>query len=100
MAVEITTGVNRSARARVWIAAILMVVSILALIINAIVAGVPALAGLLTSAFGLQKKNPYSAINRAIFAVCAVVAIFAVLISLLLVRTGNGPTTHTQISVR
>jgi hypothetical protein len=89
VAVENMTVEERSANARAWLASLLLLVSVVSLIVNVFVAALPALGGLLISAFGIRKSDPYRLLNRSIMVISIVLIATSIVVLLLVLPTST-----------
>lgn len=89
MAVETVVVAERSANARAWLASLLLLASVISLIVNVFFAALPALGGLLVSAFGIRKSDPYRLLNRSIMVISIVLIVTSVVVLLLILPTST-----------
>lgn len=88
--------VERSGRARALLASLCTLVAAVGLVLNPIVAGLPAVAGFVLAVFGVGRSSPYRTLNRALCVVCGLLVLAAVLVTLLLVAVGTTTSTVTS----
>lgn len=87
---------ERSGRARPFLASVCTLVAVVGVVLNPIVAGLPALAGFVLAVFGAGRADPYRTLNRALCVVCGLLVLAAVLVTLLLLTVSTTTTTSTS----